>query len=81
MNGLEFSLHPSLFPSSVHRELGLRGSAGTAAPMGVLPQLQRDTAQPAPAGGHLPHDLPAVCLLTVPLDGVVVPGGQMEQVA
>lgn len=39
----------------------------------VLPQLQRHTAEPATTGGHLPDDLPGVCLIAVPLDSVMIP--------
>lgn len=61
---------------SVHGELGLQGCPGTAAHVSVLPELQGDATQPAAAGRHLSHDLPAVRFLAVPLYSVMVPAGK-----
>lgn len=58
---------------SVHGELGLQGRPGTGVCVCVLQEPQGHTAEPASAGGHLSHELPAVRVLAVPLDSVVIP--------
>lgn len=48
------------------------GRPGTAAHLDVLSKPERDAAEPAAAGRHLPNNLPRVRLVTIPLDSVVI---------
>lgn len=48
------------------------GRPRTAAHLDVLSKPERDAAEPAAAGRHLPNNLPRVRLVTIPLDSVVI---------
>lgn len=58
---------------SIHRKLGLCGGAVVSGGVRFFSHWQRDTAQPATTCWHLAYNFPAVSVVTIPLNCVMVP--------